>query len=268
MQAIGLCRFSYPAIGGFQVHHDTLEERIDYLYAPDRLEERFRIFETLTLPCLRHQSDQDFDLIIVIGDSLPKHHRDRLHDLTSGMPQVQIVSRPPGRQRATMQSVLNAARKDPSQPCLQFRYDDDDAVSVDFVERLRAAVEECDGLVRDNLTVAFDYNRGFVAELGPQGVSATDMYRRLYVASLGMYVAGNCKKTIMHYAHSKIDRVMPTVSYTDQPMWVRTHNGYNDSRQKPVKPVPVTPLTPEQEVEFSMRFAIDSDRVRQVFRSA
>ena len=58
---------------------------------------------------------------------------------------------------------------------------------------------------------------------------------------------------------------MPTVSYTDRPMWVRAHSGYNDSRQKLVKPVPVTPLTLEQEVEFSMRFAADSDRVRQVF---
>ena len=26
MQVIGLCRFSYPAYGGFQVGHETLEE--------------------------------------------------------------------------------------------------------------------------------------------------------------------------------------------------------------------------------------------------
>ena len=71
MQVIGLCRFSYPAIGGFQVEHETLEERITYLYDPNRLQERFRLLETIALPCLRHQTDQNFDLIIVVGDSLP-----------------------------------------------------------------------------------------------------------------------------------------------------------------------------------------------------
>ena len=70
MQVIGLCRFSYPAIGGFQVEHNSIEERIAFLYAEARLDERFRLFETVALPCLREQTDQDFDLIIVIGDSL------------------------------------------------------------------------------------------------------------------------------------------------------------------------------------------------------
>jgi len=53
MQAIGLCRFSYPAIGGFQVEHDTTEAGIDYLYGRDRMEERFRLFETVLIPSLK-----------------------------------------------------------------------------------------------------------------------------------------------------------------------------------------------------------------------
>jgi hypothetical protein len=145
----------------------------------------FDFFEIVALPCLRHQTDAEFDLVIVIGDSLPKHPRDRLHDLTSDMPQVQIISYPPGKHRTIMQDVLNAERKDPSQPCLQFRHGDDDAVSVNFIERLRSAVEECEGLVRENLTVAFECNRGFVAELGPQGVSATGMFRPFLAVALG-----------------------------------------------------------------------------------
>ena len=79
MQVIGLCRFSYPALGGFQIDHETVEERIAYLYAEERMEERFRLFETVALPSLRQQTDPEFDLIIVIGDSLPRQHRDRLH---------------------------------------------------------------------------------------------------------------------------------------------------------------------------------------------
>lgn len=265
MQAIGLCRFSYPALGGFQVEHETVDERIAYLYAEDRLEERFRLMETVALPCLREQTDPDFELIIVIGDSLPAVHRTRLHDMTAGMPQVRIVSEPPRPQREVMKELLNTARKDPSKPCLQFRHDDDDAISVDFIERLRQTVRDCAGLIRDNRAVAVDFNRGYVAEVGPDGIAATETVRSLYVASLGMYVAGNCGLTIMNFAHEKIGRFMPVVSLSDAPMWVRTHNSYNDSRQKKVKPVPVEPLTKEQKAEFAMRFAVREEQVKRVF---
>ncbi|WP_093034640.1 putative rhamnosyl transferase [Ruegeria marina] len=265
MQVIGLCRFSYPALGGFQVEHETIDERISYLYAEDRLEERFRLMETVALPCLREQTDQEFELIIVIGDSLPKLHCDRLHELTADMPQVRIVSEPPRPQREVMKELLNEARKDPSRPCLQFRHDDDDAVSVDFIERLRQTVRDCPGLIRDNRTMAVDYNRGYVAEVGAHGISATETVRSLYVAALGMYVAGNCSLTIMNFAHEKIGRFMPVVSLSDTPMWVRTHNGYNDSRQKKVKPVPVEPLTTEQKAEFAIRFAVRDDHVKRAF---
>lgn len=95
MQVIGLCRFSYPAIGGFQVEHETIEDRIAFLYEETRLEERFRLLETVALPCLKEQTDPDFDLVIVIGDQLSKPHVDRLHDMTSDMPQVQIQAHPP-----------------------------------------------------------------------------------------------------------------------------------------------------------------------------
>ena len=34
MRVIGICRFSYPALGGFKRMHETVEEREAYLYAP------------------------------------------------------------------------------------------------------------------------------------------------------------------------------------------------------------------------------------------
>jgi hypothetical protein len=268
MQVIGLCRFSYPAIGGFQVEHNSLEERIAFLYGEARLEERFRLMETIALPCLREQTDQDFELIIVIGDSLPAHHVARLRDLCADIEQIRIHVEPPRKQREVMKEILNAARRDPKAPCLQFRHDDDDAVSVDFIERLRQTVDDCPGLLRNTRTMAVDFNRGYVAELGPEGIAATEIHRPYYVASLGMYVKGNCPLTIMNFAHEKILRFMPTVTISDAPMFVRSHNGYNDSRQKKVKPVPVQPLDPEQIAEFEDRFALRQDQVRQVFAPA
>lgn len=265
MQVIGLCRFSYPAIGGFQVGHETIEERMDYLWAHDRLEERFRLLETMALPCLAAQTDEDFDLLMLIGDQFPKQHEDRLRDLTAHLPQVQIIKEPPKNSRQVCKEVLNAARKDPDAPCIQFRHDDDDACAIDFVEKLREAARDAQSLCRKHKTVGFDWNQGYVAEVGADGIAATEIYRPFYVSSLGMHIAGGVTTTIHNYMHERIPQFMPCVTYSDKHMFVRTHNGYNDSRQKKVKDWPVEPLTPAQEKTFKQCFGVDANHIRSVF---
>lgn len=42
MQVIGICRFSYPAEGGFERLHESLEERCSYLYEDERLNNDLR----------------------------------------------------------------------------------------------------------------------------------------------------------------------------------------------------------------------------------
>lgn len=268
MQAIGLCRFSYPALGGFQVEHDDIGDRIAYLYAPDRLEERFRLFETVSLPALRAQTDADFDLVVLIGDSLPRAHHDRLRDITANVPQVRIVAEPPRPHREVMKEVLNRARRDPKAPCLQFRHDDDDAVAVDFIARLRGAAADCAGLCRANRSVAFDFSRGFLARFDAAGIHAADHVHPLFVAGLGMHVPGGSHRTIMNFAHAKLGRFMPVVSFCDTPMFVRGHNAYNDSRQKPVRNAALAPLDATGAALFRDRFAIDIAAVRRAFSAA
>jgi len=265
MQVVGLCRFSYPAIGGFQVEHDRIEDRIAYLYDPARLEERFRLFETVALPCLRAQTDPDFTLLIVIGEQFPVEQARKLEALIADLPQAIIHREPPRNQREVMKEVLNDARVDPRAPCLQFRYDDDDAVAVDFVEKLRGAATDSATLLDQHRTVAFDWNQGYIAELGPNGISAAEMFRHFNVAALGMYVRGNCPMTIMNFAHEKLPRFMPSLSFPDKAMWVRSHNEFNDSRQNGARRIRVSPLDPDGERLFRDRFAIDADHVRRVF---
>ena len=264
MQAIGLCRFSYPALGGFQVKHESIEDRIAYLYDETRLEERFRLFETVALPCLKAQTDPNFNLIIVIGDQLPKHHESRLEAMIADLPQAIIHREPPRNQRNVMKEILNEARIDPDEPCLQFRYDDDDAVAVDFREKLHKAARIGAPLLKDSRTVAFSWNGGYTAEFDASGIRAVEQFRNFYVA-VGVLVRGNSGMTIMNFAHDKIPRFMPALSFPDPAMFVRGHNQFNDSRQGNVRPVPLDPLTDEQEQLFRDRFAIDADHVRRVF---
>ena len=157
MQVIGLCRFSYPAIGGFQVAHESVEERKAYLWAPHRLEERFRLFETIALPSIKAQTDPDFHLIIVIGDDFPAPYVERLAALVEDLPQAEIQPHPPAHMRTIMKEIMQTARMFPGDPCLQFRFDDDDAVAVDFIASLRSAAQDCRKLCQKNRCVGFDW---------------------------------------------------------------------------------------------------------------
>lgn len=264
MQVIGLCRFSYPAIGGFQIEHETVQVRRDYLYDPARLEQRFRLFEATALPGFRNQSDGDFELLVVVGDCLPKPSLDRLHDLTADIRQIRIVAQAPDQHRKVLKQLLNAARKDPDQPCLQFRHDDDDAISVNFVERLRAAAQDVQGLTRRSQTVGIDFNNGYLARFGPDGIYAKPVFQPLLGVALGLYVSGGSKQTIFSFAHNKIGRFMPVISQPDEPMWVRTLNDFNDSRQARENAAQLPPLSVNLQQEFLARFAIDPDIVRRV----
>lgn len=265
MQVIGLCRFSYPALGGFQIEHETIEDRRRFLYDPARLEERFALFESISLPCFREQTDSDFTMLVITGTCLPAKARDRLHDLTASIPQIQIVEREPDRHRPVMKNAINSARKDMDQPCLQFRHDDDDAVSVDFIERLRAAYSETKGLMDNNQTVAIDFNSGFLARTDRSGVRAGSVFQSLLGVGLGMFVQGGCNQTIMNFMHHRMGRFMPVVSYPDAPMWVRTFSDFNDSSDGIRSKVKLEPLSAELSSEFQARFAIDEDLVRQVY---
>ena len=88
----------------------------------------------------------------------------------------------------------------------------------------------------------------------------------LYGVALGMAVHGEVQQTIMNFGHKKLNRFMPVISLTDKAMFVRGHNGFNDSRQKPgIKTPDFQLLDPLGEAEFGARFAIDCDQVRRVF---
>ncbi|MBN8186821.1 hypothetical protein JF540_08985 [Salipiger thiooxidans] len=265
MQVVGFCRFSYPAEGGFQVEHDDIATREAYLYSAARMDERFRHFETICLPGLRAQTDTDFTFLILVGTSLPVELRARLEALVDDFPQARIVARPPAPHRAVCQEVINEAR-DMAAPCLQFRHDDDDAVAVDFVATLREAARDVTSLMGKHRLMGFDWNRGFIARPDAEGILAEETVTPFCGVAQAMAVQPGVRQTIMNFGHNKILRLMPTVTFTDRPMYVRGHNDHNDSRQKKhVTPVELPRLDAAGEALFRERFAIDADQVRRIF---
>ncbi len=264
MQVIGLCRFSYPALGGFQIEHDSVQDRMAFLYDPVRMEERFATFETMTLPSLRAQSDGDFTLAIVVGTAMPAPLLERLFDLVGDMEQAVIIPREPGRHRQVMREVINLVRDD-DRPChsLQFRMDDDDAVAIRFVERLRAVAADLGPVLAQHRYVGIDFNQGHIARIDAQGLCASPTIETLWTPALGMAVAPGASRGIMNFSHAKLSRVMPVLSLPGEDMFIRGHNDFNDSRQKAgIRPVRLPRLDAAGEAEFKRIYNIDADHIR------
>lgn len=264
MQVLGLCRMSYPALGGFQTEHHTVEDRARFLYAPERMEARLRAFEAFTLPALKAQTDPDFTLVVVIGDDLPARWRDRITGLLEGLPQAVIRAMPPGRHRSIMQEVINDARD--GRPCIQFRMDDDDAVAVSFVARVRAAAADVAGLVARNRLVAIDFNRGHSARPCAQGIEAEAVARQFWVPSLAVVAAPAARLTVMNFAHLKLWQFMPVLSLPDPDMFVRGLNDWNDSDLAAGPEARL--LDAEGEALFRRAYGICADRVRAIYGGA
>lgn len=265
MQAIALCRFSYPALGGFQITHDTVQDRIRFFYSPARLEERFKLFEHVALPCLRAQTDPRFSLIIVIGDSLPRPYHDRLRDLVSYIPQIRIESHAPQQHRNIMKKVLARARGDRDAPCLQFRFDDYDAIGTDFIATLRAEATASADLTSRYQAVAFDWHRGIALQCGPDGIGVAQVHHRLNVAALGVHIRAGSRLTIMNFAHHRLDRFMPVVSFADSPMWIETHNRFNDSASRGPGPKGFRPVYLDDGFTLQDRFGVNPANLKAAF---
>ncbi len=267
MQVIGLCRFSYPAQGGFQVEHDSDAARMAYLWSSERMEERFRTFQSFTLPAMRAQTDPDFTFLIVIGDQMPKVYKDRLRDLLGNFPQAVLQEHAPGPHRQVMKDAINSVRQNRPAPSLQFRMDDDDAVSVRYVECLREAAQDLRQLLRKNRHVAIDFNQGWIARPGPDGLMVKRTVEPLWTAGLAISVKPAAQNTIMNFGHSKLARHMPVVSFTGEDMFLRGHNDHNDSRQKKrgVRQFDLAPITPDEAEFFRLNYNIDVDTVRALY---
>jgi hypothetical protein len=129
LQIKGLIRFSYLSEGGFalsKLGHDAVQK---ILYDPERLMRRFALFEHLTLRSLQLQTNADFRVGILIGESFPRYARDHLENLLSNVPQAQIIQLPHMvHYRAIRVGFEELGNNPAATHTATFRLDDDDAL--------------------------------------------------------------------------------------------------------------------------------------------
>ena len=138
VQMLGLCRFSYVGLRGYQVEHETYDQRRAMLYDPHRLARRWTWFTEIALPAWREQTDPDFTLVIMTGPDLPEPWLSQLQELVRQVPQFRLELVPPMERHLQACRAAIAPHIDPEAGVIgHFRHDDDDAVAVDYIKSAR-----------------------------------------------------------------------------------------------------------------------------------
>lgn len=252
IQVLGLCRFSVPSAGAFQVEHDSIEERRAFLYDPARLALRFAWFEHVTLPGIAAQKDPAFKLVVLLGEDFPEPWRSRMLAHGERIPQLAFEFAPPLHHRKICADAMEAHIDPDAEHVLQFRLDDDDAVAVNFTRRLRRDFNRLRWFTRSRGgSIAIDYSRGI--NLFYQNGSFTPVPRLNAFLGVAFAIATRPGdgQYILNFMHHVIWQTLPTMTMPDDLMWVRGLHGTNDSGGKKAK-------TPS--------FKLDDDEIRRILR--
>ncbi len=256
IQALGILRFSYAATGGFQVTHNSPQERLKYLFSPARIEERFMLFEHVTLPAIKAQTDPDFTLVIVTSQAIPETYLERLFALVDGIPQIALVLKRPLKHRQAMRRSVRPYKDNTADIIAHFRLDDDDAVAVDFIERTKAGFIKCQQSYDLYQKCALDFNHGYELNIGGSQCSIRKQKMKTATAGLVAYLPPSEPQTIMNFPHHRIQEFMPVITDVTPDMFVRSFNSFNDSPKARTRPVPDDPISQKHIKAFAERFKI------------
>jgi len=226
---VGVVRFSFPALSGFRRTPADIEQARAMLYDPARLERRFALFETLTLPSLLAQSDGDFQLAFLIGDDFPQPWRDRLADAVARLPGAYLFPHEPAPNFKGTHAAFKAARLDGASHFTTFRLDDDDALDRDFIARLRRYAETLHPMCGGR-PVAIGHTHGLWLETGDTGPRRLyDVRERTPNCGAALVAGVLSGLTIYIQNHRDLAERFHTFLDAETPAFIRTIHRDNDA---------------------------------------
>lgn len=226
---VGLVRFSYPALSGFTRQADP-HEGDGGLYERARLERRFRLFEGLALPSLIAQSDRDFETIILVGDSLPAWARDRLQAGVAALPGAQVVALPAMHHYTAIQRAYAQLPPRGESHLTSFRLDDDDAMDMGHIERLRRISNGILQFSNPARAFAMGHNRGLFLDLTGAKPKFTEVAEKMPLGiGLALTAPAAMGETIFRRNHRLLPQFFSTYTDVEEIAFIRTVHDGNDS---------------------------------------
>lgn len=231
LQVLGICRWSYPSDNrGFRKTSKDLDAVRARLYTEERLNHRLFLLEHVVLPALEAQTDRDFRVVMVLGDTLPEPFRARLLSLIARVPQIEPVFSAEGERQAWVARREMIRLRDPdAEAVAEFRLDDDDAVSVDFVETTRQIFGDIRNIYDKAGLFGLDYSRGYLMRTDGAECNISPVKTRFWSPGQAVYMRPGEKRSVLDFHHLQFWHEMPTMIWVDKPMFVRGSHHDNDS---------------------------------------
>lgn len=273
VQVLGLLRWSYPAApGAFKMQFgETMDQIRQAVYAPQRLNMRLFFLEHIVLPCLRAQGDQDFRIVMLLGETLPEPYRGRLLDLIADVPQITPVFAPEGIKQMDICAQVVREARDPDRPVsAEFWADDDDAVAVDFVRLTRRLFRQMRGVYEGAGKLGLDFSKGMLLQANVSGgVEMQQVVARQWTPALVHYLPSDGEATVANFHHARLWKRLTVLSWPRKVMYVRGAHEFNVSsvNRNPVN-ASVLKADPAEFPEIMQkRFGIDVERFDQAWRA-
>jgi len=202
---IGFCRFSFFGRSDTKLSYEDREAAFATLYDPARMETRFVLFENLLLKAIAGQSNKSFMLHVMTSDVMPAPYKARLRALCGKQPNIRLHLCKSEDLAAEIAPILTgvAARHD---KIVQFRIDDDDALSVHFIKRLHRWAKVVEGETLITLPkglMLFD-------EDGTPKIQP--FFRNLTGAGFAYVTEGAPRKNVFQFAHIASGRRYPAMA--------------------------------------------------------
>lgn len=144
---VGFCRFSCLGRSDWSAIRKNPDKsalsdadwqnRAALLYDDARMAARFAAFETFCLPSIRAQDDPWFRFHVLISPEMPPHWRDRLLALCAPVPQIRVTPLNGREIETALTPLLAELQAKAARNLIQFRLDDDDALALGAVTRMR-----------------------------------------------------------------------------------------------------------------------------------
>lgn len=232
VQIVGVCRFSYLATRGWKktAPHDV-DTTAKTLLDPERLARRFEMFESLCLPSVAGQTDADFTLAMVVADALPPEWRARLEAAVAPYPNIRLHSfKPLLMPDAVTRALRRTVAKD-GPPVVQFCLDDDDALSVNYVARLREmATSVLTSRLAGQLPIALNAPRGLSLGDAGDGLILTETFAPYLALGLAVVTDPTIPVNLYTWPHRRVPTRMIALSDPGPMSWINGLHGHHDSQ--------------------------------------
>lgn len=227
---VGLMRFSVLTPTYYSERFPTLEETAAHLYSDERMALRFHIFENLVLPTLLEQTDPDFDLVILSGEAMPDVHKDHLTGLLAEAPNIDVRFVGTDDHYPLLKEGYRSVDLEDATHAIRFRLDDDDAVDLDYIKRLRATGAGLLAMNDPATPGVIAFNRGFYVRFREGKNEVFDTCERAPLSTgTAVLAPADQMHTPYAYNHRKLAQHYNVYSDISVPAFIRTIHGDNKS---------------------------------------